>query len=83
MRVAVDATAIPARLTGAGVYAAGLLAALARRDDLELEAFCAPGSAAALAAPGLRLHPVRIAAAGLTRVPRGRSPRWRRRSPAR
>jgi glycosyltransferase involved in cell wall biosynthesis len=64
IRVAVDATAVPARLTGAGVYAAGLLAALARRDDLELEAFCAPGSAAALAAPGLRLQPVTVAAAG-------------------
>jgi glycosyltransferase involved in cell wall biosynthesis len=64
VRVAVDATAVPARLTGAGVYAAGLLAALARRDDLELDAFCAPGSAPALAAPGLRLHPVAVAAAG-------------------
>ena len=64
VRVAVDATAVPARLTGAGVYAAGLLDALARRDDLELEAFCSPGSAAALAAPGLRLHPVSVAAAG-------------------
>jgi glycosyltransferase involved in cell wall biosynthesis len=64
MRVAVDATAVPARLTGAGVYAAGLLAALARRDDLEVEAFCAPATAAALAAPGLRLRPVTVAAAG-------------------
>jgi glycosyltransferase involved in cell wall biosynthesis len=60
----VDATAVPARLTGAGVYAARLLAALAHRDDLELEAFCAPGSAAALAADGLRLRPVTLAAAG-------------------
>jgi glycosyltransferase involved in cell wall biosynthesis len=64
IRVAVDATAVPARLTGAGVYAARLLAALARRDDLELEAFCAPGAAAALAAPGLRLRPVALARAG-------------------
>jgi glycosyltransferase involved in cell wall biosynthesis len=64
IRVAVDATAVPARLTGAGVYAARLLAALARREDLEVEAFCAPGSAHALAAPGLRLHPVTMAAAG-------------------
>jgi glycosyltransferase involved in cell wall biosynthesis len=64
VRVAVDATAVPARLTGAGVYAARLLATLARRDDLELEAFCAPGSAAALAADGLRLRPVTLAAAG-------------------
>jgi glycosyltransferase involved in cell wall biosynthesis len=64
IRVAVDATAVPARLTGAGVYAARLLAALARRDDLEVAAFCAPGSADALAAPGLRLHPVPMAAAG-------------------
>jgi glycosyltransferase involved in cell wall biosynthesis len=63
-RVVVDATAVPARLTGAGVYAAKLLAALAARDDLEVEAFCAPGSAAALAAPGLRLRPVAAARAG-------------------
>jgi glycosyltransferase involved in cell wall biosynthesis len=64
LRVAADATAIPARLTGAGVYAARLLAELARRDDLEVEAFCAPRSAAALAAPGLRLRPVAAARAG-------------------
>jgi len=63
-RVAVDATAVPARLTGAGVYVARVLAELAARDDLELEAFCAPGSAGALAAPGLRLRPVRLAGAG-------------------
>ena len=54
MRVAVDATAVPARLTGAGVYVARVLAGLAARDDLEVEAFCAPGSAGVLAAPGLR-----------------------------
>jgi hypothetical protein len=35
LRVGVDATAIPPRLTGAGIYAAGLLSALARRDDVE------------------------------------------------
>jgi glycosyltransferase involved in cell wall biosynthesis len=64
IRVAVDATAVPARLTGAGVYAARLLAGLAARNDLELEAFCAPGSAAALAAPGLVPRPVRLAGAG-------------------
>ena len=63
-RIAVDATAVPARLTGAGVYVARVLAELAARDDLELEAFCAPGSAGALAAPGLRLRPVRLAGAG-------------------
>jgi glycosyltransferase involved in cell wall biosynthesis len=63
-RVAVDATAVPARLTGAGVYAARVLAGLAARDDLEVEAFCAPGSAGALAAPGLRLRPVAMAGAG-------------------
>jgi glycosyltransferase involved in cell wall biosynthesis len=63
-RVLVDATAVPARLTGAGVYAARVLAALAGRDDLEVAAFCAPGSAASLAAPGLRLHPVAAAGAG-------------------
>jgi glycosyltransferase involved in cell wall biosynthesis len=64
MRVAVEASAVPARLTGAGVYVARLLAAMGQRDDLELEVFCAPGSAAALAAPGLRLHPVAAARAG-------------------
>jgi glycosyltransferase involved in cell wall biosynthesis len=64
LRVAVDATAVPARLTGAGVYAARLLAGLAARDDLEVEAFCAPGSAGVLAAPGLRLRPVAMAGAG-------------------
>ena len=63
-RVAVDVTAVPARLTGAGVYVARVLAELAARDDLELEAFCAPSSAGALAAPGLRLRPVRLAGAG-------------------
>jgi glycosyltransferase involved in cell wall biosynthesis len=63
-RVAVDATAVPARLTGAGVYVARVLAELAARDDLEIEAFCAPGSAGVLAAPGLRLRPVAMAGAG-------------------
>jgi glycosyltransferase involved in cell wall biosynthesis len=63
-RVAVDATAVPARLTGAGVYVARVLAALAARDDLEVEAFCAAGSARVLAAPGLRLRPVALASAG-------------------
>ena len=64
MRVAVDATAVPARLTGAGVYVARLLAAMASRDDVEAEVFCAPRSAAALAVPGLPLHPVAAARAG-------------------
>jgi glycosyltransferase involved in cell wall biosynthesis len=64
LRVAVDATAVPARLTGAGVYAAKALAAMAARDDLAVEVFCAPASAAALAAPGLRPRPVAAAAAG-------------------
>ena len=63
-RVAVDATAVPARLTGAGVYVARVLAGLAARDDLEVEAFCAPGSAGVLAALGLRLRPVAMAGAG-------------------
>jgi glycosyltransferase involved in cell wall biosynthesis len=63
-RVALDATAVPARLTGAGVYAARLLAELAARDDLEVAAFCAPSSAAVLAAPGLTLAPVAMAGAG-------------------
>ena len=62
--MAVDATAVPARLTGAGVYVARVLAGLASRDDLEVAAFCAPGSAGALAAPGLRLRPVAAAGAG-------------------
>jgi glycosyltransferase involved in cell wall biosynthesis len=71
--VAVDATAIPPRQTGAGVYAARLLAALGRRAGQpgggpRLEVFVAPGSAASLAAPGLRLHPV--AAAGWHRAAR-------------
>jgi glycosyltransferase involved in cell wall biosynthesis len=64
LRLAVDATAVPARLTGAGVYAARVLAALAARDDLKVTALCAPGSAAALAAPGLALRPVAAAGAG-------------------
>jgi glycosyltransferase involved in cell wall biosynthesis len=64
LKVAVDATAVPARLTGAGVYAARLLAVLARRGDLQVEAFCAPGSVDALAAQGLRLRPVALAVAG-------------------
>jgi len=64
LRVAVDATAIPARLTGAGVYASRLLAALARRGDVDLDVFAAPGSAALLAAPGLRLHEVAVARSG-------------------
>jgi len=69
-RVAVDATAVPARLTGAGVYVARVLAGLAARDDLEVEAFCAPGSAGVLAAPGLRLRPVAMAGAGRPACPR-------------
>jgi glycosyltransferase involved in cell wall biosynthesis len=64
LRVAVDATAVPVRLTGAGIYVARVLAALAARDDLEIHAFCAPGLAGVLAAPGLRLTPVRAAGAG-------------------
>jgi glycosyltransferase involved in cell wall biosynthesis len=64
LRVAVDATAIPPRLTGAGVYAAELLQRFARRDDLDLVVFAAVGSFAALAAPGLRLRAVRAAGLG-------------------
>jgi glycosyltransferase involved in cell wall biosynthesis len=64
LRVAVDGTAVPGRLTGAGVYVARLLEELGGRDDLEVEAFCAPGSAGVLAAPGVRLRPVRMAGAG-------------------
>jgi glycosyltransferase involved in cell wall biosynthesis len=64
LRVGVDATAIPARLTGAGIYAAGLLSALARRDDVEAEVLVGPASADVLAAPGLRLRVVAAAGAG-------------------
>jgi glycosyltransferase involved in cell wall biosynthesis len=64
IRVAVDATAVPPRPTGAGVYAVRLLAELAGRHDLELAAFCNPASTAALAAPGLRLRPVAAARVG-------------------
>jgi glycosyltransferase involved in cell wall biosynthesis len=64
LRVAVDATAVPARLTGAGVYTSRLLAALARRDDVDLDVFAARGSAALLAGPGLRLHQVAAARPG-------------------
>jgi hypothetical protein len=64
IRVAIEASAVPARLTGAGVYVARLLAAMASRDDVEAEVFCAPGSAAALAVPGLPLHPVAAARGG-------------------
>jgi glycosyltransferase involved in cell wall biosynthesis len=68
VRVAVDATAIPARLTGAGVYAARMLAALAARGEVDLEVFCAPATAPVLAAGGLRLR--RVAAAGAGRPAR-------------
>jgi len=64
VKVAVDATAVPAKLTGAGVYAARMLAALALRGEVGLEVFVAPGSAPALAAPGLELRPVRAAGLG-------------------
>lgn len=36
MRVAIDVTAIPPKVTGAGVYVARLVEALGRRDDIEL-----------------------------------------------
>jgi glycosyltransferase involved in cell wall biosynthesis len=64
LRVAVDATAIPARLTGAGVYTARLLAALAARGDVDLDAFVAPHAEAALATPGVRAHRVGRAGRG-------------------
>src|SRR6266511_3454866 len=64
LRVAVDATAVPAKLTGAGVYAARMLEALALRGEVELEVFAAPESAESLAAPGLNLHAVRTAGLG-------------------
>jgi glycosyltransferase involved in cell wall biosynthesis len=64
LRVAVDATAIPPRLTGAGVYAARLLGQFAGRGDLDLTVFAAPGSFGVLDAPGLPLRPVRAAGAG-------------------
>jgi glycosyltransferase involved in cell wall biosynthesis len=62
--VAVDATAIPARLTGAGVYTARLLAALAARGDVDLDAFVAPHAAGTLATPGVRIHQVPRAGTG-------------------
>ena len=64
LRVGVDATAIPARLTGAGIYAAGLLSTLARRDDVDLEVLASAAAAEILAAPGLRLRVVAAAGAG-------------------
>ncbi|HEX8863594.1 MAG TPA: glycosyltransferase family 1 protein [Actinomycetes bacterium] len=64
LRVAVDATAVPAKLTGAGVYAARMLEALALRGEVDLEVFVAPESAPSLAAPGLSLRPVRAAGRG-------------------
>jgi glycosyltransferase involved in cell wall biosynthesis len=64
LRVAVDATAVPARLTGAGVYAARMLEALALRGEVDLEVFVAPASARSLAAPGLHARPVRAAGLG-------------------
>ena len=64
LRVAVDATAIPARLTGAGVYTARLLAALAARGGVELDAFVAPHAAGTLAARGVRVHEVGVAGRG-------------------
>jgi glycosyltransferase involved in cell wall biosynthesis len=36
VRVAIDVTAIPPKITGAGVYVARLVEALAQRDDIEL-----------------------------------------------
>jgi glycosyltransferase involved in cell wall biosynthesis len=62
--VALDATAIPARLTGAGIYAVRLVAALAARDDLELDVFAAPGSAEPFVVPGVRVRPVTAAGRG-------------------
>ena len=81
LRVAVDATAVPARLSGAGVYTSRVLAALAGRGDLDLDVFASPGSAALLEAPGLRLHEVAAARSGRpariawTRLAAGRAAR--------
>ena len=66
--VAVDATAIPARLTGAGVYVAGMLAGLGSGGEVVPRVFAAPATVASLAAPGVRVTPV--AAAGLGRLAR-------------
>ena len=64
LRVAVDATAIPPRLTGAGIYTARVLAALGARGDVGLDVFAAPHSATTLAAPGVTMHPVATAGRG-------------------
>jgi glycosyltransferase involved in cell wall biosynthesis len=62
--VAVDATAVPARLTGAGVYVDGLLRGLGARRDLTVHAFLAPHTPITPAVPGVRVHRVRAAGHG-------------------
>jgi glycosyltransferase involved in cell wall biosynthesis len=72
--VAIDATAIPARLTGAGVYVAKLLECLAAgpvaSGTLELDVFVAPHAVDTLTPAidgdqaGVRLHPVAITGRG-------------------
>ena len=52
IRIAVDATAIPPRLTGVGIYVAGLLRALSRRDDVSIEVFADPRSVEVLRPDG-------------------------------
>jgi glycosyltransferase involved in cell wall biosynthesis len=64
LRVAVDATAIPPRLTGAGVYAARVLETLGQHTELTLDVFAAPHATATLGAPGTRLHLVGMAGRG-------------------
>ncbi len=61
LSVALDATAVPARLTGAGVYTARLAAELANRGDLDVHVFAAPHATGVLDAPGVHLHPTPLA----------------------
>ena len=53
IRVAIEASAVPARLTGAGVYVARLLAAMASRQDVEAD----PGEFVDSYRPGSWLDP--------------------------
>lgn len=64
LRVVMEATAIPARLTGAGVYATRLTKALGERSDVSMTALTSPQGAAGFAAPGVAVHPVAVTGAG-------------------
>ena len=64
IRVAVDATSVPRRLTGAGMYVARLLGRLAAREDVELDVLASPASMGQVVPPGVRGHAVATAARG-------------------